>query len=105
MKKMTSFEAFKKRNLKKPSFKAAYDALEPEFKLLEQFIAARSKARMTQEALAKKLNMQQPALARLERGGYTKTSVNKLSQIADALGYSLKISLKAKSPAVRKNLK
>ncbi len=46
--------------------------------------------------LAQRLKLQQPAIARLEKGGYTRTSVAKLSRIADALGYSIKISLAPK---------
>jgi len=37
--------------------------------------------------------LQQPAIARLERGGYATTSISKLAQVADALGYSLTFSL------------
>jgi len=56
-------------------------------------------AAYSQADLAKKLKLQQPAIARLERGGYMSTSVGKLSRIADALGYTIKISL---SPKKRK---
>ena len=70
--------------------------LEAEFALLEKFIKARKKASYSQLDLATKLNLQQPAIARLERGGYTTASVNRLSRVADALGYSMKISLAPK---------
>jgi hypothetical protein len=40
---MRSFEAWKREQLKKPEFKAAYDALEEEFALLRKEIKARSK--------------------------------------------------------------
>jgi hypothetical protein len=40
---MKSFEAWKREQLKKPEFKAAYDALEEEFVLLRKEIKARSK--------------------------------------------------------------
>ena len=57
---------------------------------------ARKAAKLSQEALAKKLKLTQPSIARLESGGYTKTSISKLSRVANALGYSLKVSLLAK---------
>ena len=93
MSKRTSFKDFKKRVLQDPEAQAEYDLLEAEFALLEKFIKARKKASYSQLDLASKLNLQQPAIARLEKGGYTTTSVAKLSKIADVLGYSIKISL------------
>ena len=96
MSKRPSFDEFKKRILQDKEAKAAYDLLEPEFDLIRQFIKARKKARFSQVELAKRLDLQQPAIARLEMGGYTTTSVGKLAKVADALGYSLKISLSPK---------
>lgn len=99
MSKRPSFDEFKKRVLQNEEAKAAYDLLEPEFALLRQFIKARKKAHCSQVELAKRLHLQQPAIARLEKGGYTTTSVGKLAKVADALGYSLKVSLTPKKPA------
>lgn len=82
--------------MKNEDFKAEYKLLESEFKLLQTFIKARKAARYSQSELAKKLKLQQPAIARLERGGYTTTSIAKLSRVADALGYSIKVSLAPK---------
>ena len=70
--------------------------MRPEFELMMEFIQARKSAKISQEDLAKKLNLQQPSIARLENGGYSKTSISKLSEVANAMGYSLKISLHAK---------
>ena len=95
------FEVFKKSVLKNKKFKIEYEALRPEFELMEQFICARKKAKLSQTDLASKLHIQQSAIARLENGGYSKTSIIKLSKFAKALGYSLKISL---IPAVRQLL-
>lgn len=96
MNKDLSFKKFKEEALKDPVVKAEYEALGPEFELIEKFIKARHKAHLSQVDLARKLKLQQPAIARLERGGYASTSVNKLSRVANALGYNLKISLQAK---------
>lgn len=95
-KKRPSFKAFMKKALQDPEFKKEYEALKPEFDLLAKFIQARKKARISQIELAKKLKIQQPTIARLEGGGYAKTSFAQLSKVADALGCSLKISLQAK---------
>ena len=96
MSKRPSFKEFKEKALQDALFKAEYEALSSEFELIRQFIKARQKAHISQSDLAKRLKVQQPAIARLEGGGYAKTSIAKLSQVANVLGYSLKISLHAK---------
>ena len=102
MSKRPTFADFKKRSLQNPEVKAAYDLLETEFALLDKFIEARKKARCSQVELAERLDLQQPAIARLERGGYTTTSVGKLAKVADALGYKLKVSLSPKKASIIK---
>lgn len=96
MKKKLNFKTFKEEALKDELCNVEYEALRPEFELLEQLIKARKKAHLSQAELAQILNMQQPAIARLEKGGYTSTSIATLSKVAHALGYSVKISLQAK---------
>lgn len=100
MKKRPTFEAFKKIAQKSKKFRAEYEALRPEFELIKKFIEARKKAHISQLELARRLSLQQPAIARLEKGGYSKTSVVKLSKFAQAMGYSLKISLVSKKRLV-----
>ena len=96
MDKNLLFKSFKEEALKDAAFRAEYEKLRPEFELIRKLIIARKKAHLSQSALAKKLKLQQPAVARLESGGYASTSFSKLSQVANALGYSLKVSLQAK---------
>lgn len=102
MSKRPNFAEFKKKVLQDKEVKKAYDVLESEFSLLEKFIKARKKARCSQLELAERLDLQQPAVARLERGGYMTTSVGNLAKVADALGYSLKVSLSPKKASVSK---
>ena len=96
MNKRPDFETFKKIAMKDEDFKAEYELLSSEFELIQKFIKARKNARCSQLELAQKLKLQQPSIARLEKGGYATTSVAKLSRVADALGYSMKISLEPK---------
>jgi ribosome-binding protein aMBF1 (putative translation factor) len=93
MNKRPSFKDFKEEVLKNAKVREEYEALRPEFELMIAFIKARKSAKISQEDLAKKLKLQQPSIARLENGGYTTTSIANLSKVADALGYSIKISL------------
>jgi len=96
MNKRPDFKTFKEEALQDAAFKMEYEALRPEFELIRQFIKARKKANISQTDLAKKLKLQQPAIARLEGGAYATTSIAKLSKVAQALGYSLKVSLQTK---------
>jgi len=88
--------------LKNAKVQEEYEKLRPEFELMMQLIKARKSSNMSQETLAEKLKLQQPSIARMERGGYTSTSIAKLAQVANALGYSLKISLQQKKHAPKK---
>jgi len=83
-------------HMKDPEFKKAWHNLDPEFELLESMIKAREKAGLTQAELAKKIGTRQPALSRLERGGFKKATVETLKKIADALDTRLVIKLQAK---------
>lgn len=96
--KRPDFQTFKEEFLKNAKIRAEYEALHPEFELMIKFIKARKSSNISQEDLAKKLKVQQPAIARMENGGYAKTSIAKLAKVAHALGYSLKISLQYKKP-------
>jgi ribosome-binding protein aMBF1 (putative translation factor) len=96
MAKRPTFEEFEKRILQDEETRVMVEALRPEFELMIAFIKARKKAKMSQKELAKKLKTKQPTIARFENGAYSKSSVTKLRQVADALGYNLKISLQAK---------
>ena len=91
-----TFDELHKRLLKDPEYIKEFEALNPEFEILDQFIKARKKARMTQKELAKRLKSQQPSIARLEKGGYANTSIAQLGKIASEMGYSLHVSLKKK---------
>lgn len=96
MDKRPDFKNFKEEVLKNANVRAEYEALRPEFELVMEFIKARKKAKLSQAALAKKLKIQQPTIARLENGGYVKASYSRLAEVADILGCSLKVSLCAK---------
>ncbi|MEK6528879.1 MAG: helix-turn-helix transcriptional regulator [Nitrospirota bacterium] len=82
--------------MKDHGFKKAWHNLDAEFELLESFIKAREKTGITQEELAKKIGTKQPALSRLERGRFTKATLETLKKIADALDMKLVVKLQAK---------
>jgi ribosome-binding protein aMBF1 (putative translation factor) len=63
-----SFEASKKKMLADPEVRASYDALEDEFNLARELIAARVRVGLTQAELAEKMGTTQSVIARLESG-------------------------------------
>ncbi len=109
MTKRPTFEDFLKESMEDPEFKAGYELLQAKEAVRKQFVNARKKANCSQEELAQRLKLQQPAIARLEKGGYTTTTVSRLAKVAAALGYTLKVSLlpekTAKKSAVKKTIK
>jgi len=76
---------------KDPAFVKDYDALEDEFALARAMIAARARAGLTQEALAKRMGTTQAVIARWE-GGSVKPSTRTLERFAKATGTRLKIA-------------
>jgi ribosome-binding protein aMBF1 (putative translation factor) len=74
-----------REKMKNPDFKKTWQELDPEFALLETLIRAREEAGITQEELAKRIGTKQPALSRLEKGGFKKANIETLRKIAHAL--------------------
>ncbi|HVN96882.1 MAG TPA: helix-turn-helix transcriptional regulator [Syntrophorhabdaceae bacterium] len=83
--------------MRDPKFKKAWHDLDDEFELLESIIKAREVAGLTQEELAKRIGTKQPALSRLERGGFQKANIETLRKIAEALDVKLVIKLQPKA--------
>jgi ribosome-binding protein aMBF1 (putative translation factor) len=83
--------------MKNPEFKKAWHDLDTEFELFESMIKAREKAGLSQTELAKRIGTKQPALSRLEKGGFKKATVETLKKIADALDARLVIKLQSKT--------
>lgn len=83
-------------HMKNPSFKKAWHDLDTEFELLESMIKAREGKGITQTELAKRTGTKQSVISRLERGGFSKATVETLKKIADALDMRLVVKLQRK---------
>jgi ribosome-binding protein aMBF1 (putative translation factor) len=94
--KARTLQDYKTQQTKKPGFKKAWQKLDAEFELLESMLKLREQSGMTQQRLAEKIGTKQPALSRLERGGFKKASMKTLSKIADALDARLVVRLEPK---------
>jgi DNA-binding XRE family transcriptional regulator len=74
-------------------FKSAYDALEDEYELIHQLLAARAKAGLTQDAVAERMGTTKSAVSRLEGAHKHKPSLSTLQRYAQAVGCKLQIKL------------
>lgn len=80
--------------MKDPKFKAEYDALAPEFELLEKMLKARAASGLSQADVAKKMHTTTSVVGRLETAGGKKLhspSLRTLERYAAAIGCRLKI--------------
>ena len=91
--KYANYEVLKKKLMKDPAFKKAYEDSELEFSITCQIIEKRLEKGLTQKQLAEKMGTMQPALARFESGRYN-PSLAFLKKLSEALGTKLEIKFK-----------
>jgi transcriptional regulator with XRE-family HTH domain len=87
---MRKISSIHKEWMKDPAYRKEYEALEEEFALASAMIAARSRAGLTQEQLARRMKTTQSTIARLESGRAV-PSGRTLQRLAKATGSRLKI--------------
>lgn len=89
---MTKVSDLHKHWMAEPTYQEAHAALEGEFALAHELIAARVRAGLTQEELAQRMGTTQSAIARLE-GGKRMPGVRTLEKLAEATGTRLVVRL------------
>ncbi len=87
---MSSFEEFLNKQLQDPEFKAEYDALEPEFAIIQAMIDARKRSGMTQKELSEATGIAQGDISKLENGN-ANPSLRTLQRLAAGMGMRLKL--------------
>lgn len=70
---------------------AEYEALKPEFALVDEMMRARAEAGLTQADVAKLMGTKQSAVSQIESGG--NISLKRLQAYAKAVGREVRISL------------
>ena len=91
---MLSHRTLRARALARPDVKAEFDRLKPEFAFLDQVLAARKAAGLTQADIARRIGTTQSAIARLESGsGKHLPSLATLHKYAGAVGCRVEIRL------------
>ena len=93
----TAYEKLRAQALADPEVRAEYDRLNrEEFALLDQMLAARRDAGLTQAQVAERMGTKGPAITRLERAlasGQHSPSIDTLRRYAAACGKQLIISI------------
>jgi DNA-binding XRE family transcriptional regulator len=77
----------------KPGFSQAYDDLELEYAVASQMLGARTKAGLTQDAVAERMGTTKSAISRLESAGSHTPSLATLKKYAAAVGCDLQVKL------------
>lgn len=87
-------QEFLARASKRKGFAEAYEALELEYELANQMLKARSRAGLTQDAVAERMGTTKSAISRLESAGKKNApSIATLQRYAQAVGCDLQIKL------------
>ena len=87
---MKTFNAYLKEQLKDPEFRKEYEALEPEFAIIQAMINARRSTGVTQKQLAERTGIAQADISKLETGN-ANPSLKTMQRLADGMGMKLKV--------------
>ncbi|MEZ6074071.1 MAG: helix-turn-helix transcriptional regulator [Pirellulales bacterium] len=90
----TRVDDLHKEWMKNPKYRREYEALNEEFALTRAMIEARTRAGLTQQEVARRMNTTQAVIARLESGG-SLPSTRTLQRFAKATGSRLRISFES----------
>ncbi|MBQ0145610.1 MAG: helix-turn-helix transcriptional regulator [Lachnospiraceae bacterium] len=88
---MRSYQAYKEGVFKNnPEVKAEYDALQPEFDIIQAMIDARIEQNLTQQDLSQRTGITQADISRIENGTRN-PSLAMVKRLAEGLGMQLRL--------------
>ena len=87
---MSSYKDYKKKALQNPEVKKEYDALAPEYDIIQAMIDARKSQNLTQKDLSDRTGITQADISRIEKGTRN-PSLEMLKRLALGLGMQLKV--------------
>lgn len=87
---MRTLEQSLAEKMQNPEFKAEYDALEPEFEIIQAMIDARNASGLTQKQLSERTGIAQGDISKLENGN-ANPSLRTLRRLAAGMGMRLKL--------------
>lgn len=88
---MTNYEKYFAEQMRNEEFRKEYEALEPEFAIIQAIIDARQETGLTQRELSERTGIAQSDISKLENGN-ANPSIRTLKRLAEAMGKQLKIS-------------
>ncbi len=86
-------KAFLAKARRRKGFAAAYEALAFEYLIVDQLLKARTRAGLTQDAVAERMGTTKSAISRLEAAGKHTPSLGTLQRYARAVGCKLQVKL------------
>ena len=87
---MSDFRNYLNGQLQRPSFKAEWDALQPELTIAQAMLDARKESGLTQKQLSERTGIAQADISKLERGN-ANPSLRTLQRLAAGMGMNVKI--------------
>lgn len=84
------FDNYLKKQLNVPEFKKEYEALEPEFSIIQAMIDARKASGLTQKQLSERTGIAQADISKLESGN-ANPSLRTQQRLAAGMGMQVKI--------------
>ena len=96
---MSSYKDDKEKALQNPDVKSEYDALQPEYDIIQAMINARVDQNITQKELSARTGITQADISRIENGTRN-PSLSMVKKLARGLGMQLKLEF-VKAPSKR----
>lgn len=87
---MSDFRNYLNEQLKDPEFKKEWEALEPEFNMIQAMIDARKQRNMTQKELAERTGIDQSDISKIETGN-ANPSLATLKRLAEGMDMVLRL--------------
>lgn len=84
------FQKYLDQQLEDPEFRKEWEALEPEYAIIQAIIDARKESGLTQKELAARSGIAQGDISKLENGN-ANPSIRTLKRLAAAMGKTLRI--------------
>jgi DNA-binding XRE family transcriptional regulator len=87
---MSEWKVFLSEQLKDPAIRSEWDALEPEFAIIQAMIDARNNVGLTQKQLSELTGIAQSDISKMETGN-ANPSLRTLKRLASAMNMTLKV--------------
>jgi ribosome-binding protein aMBF1 (putative translation factor) len=91
MNERDEWQEYLDEQLENPEFRREWDALQPEYAMIQAMIEARRITGLTQKQLSEKTGIAQSDISKLERGNVN-TSIKTLQRLASGMDMKLKIA-------------